>query len=333
MTAGGLDAVEVCDHIQALSVIRTGEVDLVMLALPVDEVAAMDLPAVMRRVSPAAYLPVMILADNPTEQQLCGYLQYGADEIITSRTSAAQMIARTRSLLRVRDLHEQLYQSRATLEDALQRERRLLAKLQSDNAQLQTLATTDPLTHVHNVRAFSDILRHEFSTARRYNCSLGLLVLDVDHFKLVNDTCGHPSGDFVLKELAVILKQSLRDSDVTARTGGEEFSVLLPRASRRQTAQSAERLRAAVAARLFSVYGHDIRVTISIGMACYPADAAATEPDMLFYFADQALLAAKQAGRDRVVSFHHLSRATRGRLQRQYAQAQQPQPREQTVAG
>jgi two-component system cell cycle response regulator len=133
----------------------------------------------------------------------------------------------------VKDLHDKLAASRLALQEALRRERKLLAKLRRDNAHLQALVTTDPLTHVQNRRSFRDILDHEFKMARRYNQPLGLLALDVDHFKVVNDSHGHPSGDYVLKELAVILTRSVRESDVVARTGGEEFCVLLPKAATR----------------------------------------------------------------------------------------------------
>jgi diguanylate cyclase (GGDEF)-like protein len=173
---------------------------------------------------------------------------------------------------------------------------------------------------VQNVRSFRDILEHEFRIAKRYNQHLSLLVLDVDHFKLVNDNHGHPSGDYVLKEMAVTMKQSVRESDVVSRTGGEEFAVILPKADRSQAAMFAERIRRTIASREFTVYGRSIRVTASVGCTCYPADAEATEADMLVYFADQALLSAKESGRDRVVEFHELAPEVRRRLRRQYLQ-------------
>jgi diguanylate cyclase len=151
-------------------------------------------------------------------------------------------------------------------------------------------------------------------------------MLDVDHFKIVNDTHGHPSGDYVLKELAVILKNSVRDSDVVARTGGEEFSVILPKADREQAAQFAERIRCETSQREFDVYGKKIHVTISIGFATYPLDAEITDAEMLVYFADQALLHAKESGRDRVVPFGELDLVVRRRLRRQHLQMKEAHP-------
>jgi diguanylate cyclase (GGDEF)-like protein len=239
-----------------------------------------------------------------------------------------EMVARIRSLLRIKELHDQLHASRAALRDSLFRERKLLSKLRRDNAHLQVLATTDSLTRLQNAGSFREILGHEFHVARRYDHSLSLLMLDVDHFKLVNDTHGHPSGDYVLKELAVILKRSVRESDVVARTGGEEFGIILPKADRRRAAIFAARIRREVAAKEFAVYGHIIHVTASVGVATFPADAETTEPGMLLYFADQALLEAKETGRDRVVPFSGMDPSVRYRLRRQYAamHSEKPQP-------
>jgi diguanylate cyclase (GGDEF)-like protein len=314
----GWDVIAVADHIEALAAIRGPGVDVAVFHMPIDDMDAMDLPGVLRQIAPAAYLPVVILAPTLAEEQRCRFLDSGADDVISCATSGAEMVARIGALLRVKHLHDELATSRAALQEALRRERELLAKLKQDNEHLQALATTDPLTHVQNVRSFHDILEHEFKMARRYNHCLSLLMLDLDHFKVVNDTHGHPSGDYVLKELAVILKQSVRDSDVVARTGGEEFSVILPKADPEQSSRFAERIRSEVYRRKFIVYGQQIHITTSIGLATYPSDAEIVEPEMLAYFGDQALLLAKESGRDRVVAVRDLASPTRRRLRQQY---------------
>ena len=303
---------------------RNRWVDLALLHLPLDDLVAMDLPNVLRNVSSSSYLPVIIMADSPAEQHRCRFLDSGADEVMCTSVSADELVARVRAALRVKELHDQLAASRLALHEALRRERKLLTKLRRDNAHLQALATIDPLTRVQNRRSMRDILDHEFKIAKRYGQPLSLLTLDVDHFKVVNDTHGHPSGDYVLKELAVILTRSVRESDVVARTGGEEFCVLLPKADADQAAQLAERIRREVAARTFRVYGRTIHVTTSLGSATWPGDAEITEPDMLVYFADQALLVAKETGRDRVVAVRDLDPAVRCRLRRQYQAVNSP---------
>ena len=316
----GWAVTQVVEFIEALSVVRNQRVDLALLNLPTDDAVATDFPNVLRGVAPAAYLPVIIVADTAAEQQRCRFLDAGADDVVCLATSGGELVARVGAMLRIKDLHDQLAVSRVALQEALRRERKLLAKLRRDNANLQTLATTDPLTHVENRRSFQDVLEHEFKIARRYNQPLSLLGLDVDHFKMVNDCHGHPSGDYVLKELAVILKQSVRESDVVARTGGEEFCVLLPKAGPEQAARFAERIREEVAKRKFIAYGQTIHVTTSVGLATYPNDAEITAPDMLVYLADQALLLAKETGRDRVTCLCDVPMVVRSRWRLRYEQ-------------
>ena len=294
--------------------------DLALLNLPADDAVATDLPNVLRGVASAIYLPVIIVADTAAEQQRCRFLNAGADDVVCLKATGGELVSRIGAMLRIKELNDQLAVSRGALEESLRRERKLLAKLKRDNANLQTLVTTDALTHVENRRSFQDILQHEFNMARRYNQPLSLLALDVDHFKMVNDCHGHPSGDYVLKEFAVILKQTIREADVVARTGGEEFAILLPKAGPAQAARLAERVRQAVAERQFVTYGQTIHVTTSVGLATYPNDAEITDPDTLVYMADQALLTAKETGRDRVRALCDIPMAIRNRWRQRYLQ-------------
>jgi len=316
----GLAVTQVAEFIDALSAARNQRIDLALLNLPVDDAEATDFPNVLRSVALAAYLPVIIVADGAAVGHRCRFLDAGADDVVCATTSADELVARVGAMLRVKELHDQLAVSQVALQEALRRERKLLAKLRRDNANLLTLVTTDPLTHVENRRSFQDILAHEFKMARRYKQPLSLLGLDVDHFKLVNDCHGHPSGDYVLKELAVILKQSVRESDVVARTGGEEFCVLLPKAGPEQAARFAERIREEVANRKFIAYGQTIHVTTSVGLATYPNDVEITSPNMLVYLADQALLLAKETGRDRVTALRDVPTPARNRWRMRYQQ-------------
>ncbi len=320
----GLVVNQVGEFIDALSMACNRGVDLALLDLPADDAEATDFPNVLRGVALAPYLPVIIVADGTDVRHRCRFLDAGADDVVSTDTSADELVARVRAMLRVKELHEQLAVSRVALQEALRRERKLLAKMRRDNANLLTLVTTDPLTHVENRRSFQDVLAHEFKMARRYNQPISLLALDVDHFKLVNDCHGHPSGDYVLKEFAVIMKQAVRDSDVVARTGGEEFCVVLPKAGPDQAARFAERIREEVAKRKFIAYGQQIHVTTSVGLATYPNDAEITSHDLLVYLADQALLLAKETGRDRVTALCDVPMSTRNRWKRRYEQTDLP---------
>lgn len=306
------------DELAALYAVRNEPVDIVLLHVAVDDMVSEDLPNVLRRVSPASYLPVMVLVDGPAQEQRCRFLQSGADDVVCLSTGRAEIHARAAALLRVKRLHDQLAASHDALQQALVRERKLLAKLRRDNQQLQRLAATDALTHLQNTRSFQDILDHQFRTAKRYNRRLSLLAIDVDFFKRVNDVHGHPAGDFILRELASILTSSVRESDVVCRTGGEEFSVILPEADALQAAAFAERIRSVTEAREFLVHAQPLRITVSLGLATFPTDVEITSPALLVYLADQALLAAKSAGRNRVLPFHTLPPDQRARLRAQY---------------
>ena len=168
------------------------------------------------------------------------------------------------------------------------------ATLEAQNAKLEQLATTDALTGVWNRRKFNELVAAEVARAQRYQQPLSLALADVDHFKRVNDTYGHDVGDAVLRELADVLREQVREVDSVARWGGEEFVVLCPGVRTAGCREFAERLRAVVAGRVFPAVG---RVTVSLGVT---AHARGDTPDALFTRADAALYAAKESGRDRV---------------------------------
>jgi diguanylate cyclase (GGDEF)-like protein len=160
---------------------------------------------------------------------------------------------------------------------------------------LVALATTDPLTSLANRRSFRDRLEAECARSVRAGAPLGLALVDLDHFKRVNDTHGHQAGDAVLRELALRLRRSARREDVVARVGGEEFAWLLPEADLDAAMEAAERLRRRIAEEPFPIVG---RITASIGVATLDAG-----PDELVRDADRALYRAKDAGRDLCVAW------------------------------
>jgi two-component system cell cycle response regulator len=171
----------------------------------------------------------------------------------------------------------------------------------ADNARLEHLATTDPLTALLNRRALTDRLTTEMERALRYDGTVALLLIDLDHFKRVNDTHGHLVGDAVLRGVAELLVQAVRTSDLVGRYGGEEFLVVLPETDDEGAAAFAERVRERVAAHEFRGWddGRALRMTASIGVATFPAARIESVVD-LFARADAALYRAKADGRDRV---------------------------------
>ncbi|MEU8076391.1 diguanylate cyclase [Catellatospora citrea] len=165
-------------------------------------------------------------------------------------------------------------------------------------AVLVDLATTDPLTGLPNRRALRTGLDRELDHARRHVTPLSLILLDLDHFKAINDEHGHLGGDAVLRRVAEILKAQLRSTDLAARHGGEEFAVLLPDTPNDAAKRTAERVRAALSAAPIELHGRSVKVTASLGVVAYPEHGLTTEE--LVRRADAALYNAKRAGRDRV---------------------------------
>jgi diguanylate cyclase (GGDEF)-like protein len=159
----------------------------------------------------------------------------------------------------------------------------------------------DALTGIFNREHFEECLRSEMAYARRHETSVGLLLFDLDFFKAVNDTHGHPAGDAVLRHVTALVSRKLRTEDVFARVGGEEFAVIVRGTTLRRLARDGERLRVAVSTSPAHFDGRQIPVTISVG--CATSDCTTSPTDQsLVDLADQRLYRAKQTGRDRVVS-------------------------------
>lgn len=159
------------------------------------------------------------------------------------------------------------------------------------------LATIDPLTGLHNRRAFLELMRVELERAERHELPFSMILLDVDHFKAINDSRGHGAGDQVLSALGRLLRERLRKSDIAARWGGEEFVLALPNTDRSSGAALAEGLRAAVQALDIAQSDGSIAVTASLGLAVYRRGESA---EVLLDRADRAMYGAKANGRNRV---------------------------------
>jgi diguanylate cyclase (GGDEF)-like protein len=165
--------------------------------------------------------------------------------------------------------------------------------------EIYRLMTVDGLTQIFNRRYFNEALEREVNRAKRYDRALSLLTFDIDHFKKVNDTYGHLAGDSMLRIIAAAVKSRLRREDIFARTGGEEFAVLLPEVPIDGARITAEKVRAVVEATPVKHDQDTLRCTVSVGVAALSRDDAS--PEDLYKRTDERLYEAKQAGRNRVV--------------------------------
>jgi two-component system cell cycle response regulator len=176
----------------------------------------------------------------------------------------------------------------------------LFESVEISNLQLEKLAITDGLTGAYNHRHFRTRLDEEFARAGRYGIPLSCIMMDVDHFKNINDSFGHAQGDRILREISDLLKNNVRKIDIVARYGGEEFVVLLPNTNKEGAFIEAERLREAVEAYRYSARDRFMEITISLGVSTFPSLEIVSADDLLGK-SDDALYEAKRSGRNKTV--------------------------------
>lgn len=168
--------------------------------------------------------------------------------------------------------------------------------------QVEELSLTDSLTGLANRRQFDQTLARELSRARRYGDALSLVILDIDHFKDINDTWGHPAGDAALQQLAGILREHTRVEDLAARVGGEEMALILPHSGTDQAAQLTERLRERIQQTSFLWEENAIQLTCSFGICGGTGEMLPEEPSELYTRTDAALYCAKEQGRNCIIT-------------------------------
>ena len=225
------------------------------------------------------YVYVLMLTSRDRKQDLVEGIEAGADDYLIKPFDAHELRAHLHAGKRILDLQQQLISAR----DAL-----------------RVQATHDPLTGLWNHAAIFDILRRELERAQRQRTSLGVVMADLDHFKQINDTYGHPAGDAVLCEATRRMQSAVRTYDSIGRYGGEEFLIVVPGAEEASTLQQAERLRASISKAPIKVnHSSAIPLTISLGVTA-PAEPAASNLESLLRAADLALYEAKRKGRNRV---------------------------------
>ncbi len=265
------------DAMEAISKAREGDFDVALVDQQLPGVSGQELIGTLREALPE--LPLVMLTGHGDERLAVEVMKAGAYDYLRKHDLDANTLARV-----LRNVLE-----RARLEN----------EVRTVNARLREWAIRDGLTGLYNHRHFQELLRTEMARARRYGQPLGCLMLDIDHFKQVNDTYGHPLGDEVLKRLAATLTDVAREVDIIARYGGEEFVVILPNTDREGACRLAERIREAVAARTVEFEGEPVRTTVSIGVATHH-DPGVSDERELIKRADNALYHAKRNGRDQV---------------------------------
>lgn len=226
------------------------------------------------------YVYILMLTAKDRKQDIVQGIEAGADEYMIKPFDAHELKAHLLAGKRILDLQEQLITARE---------------------ELRIQATHDLLTGLWNHTSILDIVQVELERAQRQHTPLGLVMGDLDHFKSINDTYGHPAGDAVLREVARRMHSVVRPYDSVGRYGGEEFLVVIPACDLVDARHQAERLRASVRGQPIALGEASLPVTISLGVAA-TGEPKSTDPESLLRAADAALYLAKRNGRDRVES-------------------------------
>ena len=267
------------DGLEGFKKLLASPVDIVLCDLEMPRMDGFKFLSMMKGRPELADTPVIILTGNDDRELKIKGLEQGACDFITKPFDPEELVARMRVHLKIKHLQDDLKRS---------------------NELLLELSNTDHLTGLFNRRFLMEALDKEVQRARRKEGQVALLLLDIDHFKRVNDTHGHLQGDVVLQKVAMHIQKELRSYDVAARYGGEEFVAVLPDTSMKEAFNVADRIRLSVQGMRFAGPLANERITVSMGVALFPSPRF-DDIDGLLRTADEALYLAKERGRNQVV--------------------------------
>lgn len=286
LASEGYDIISARDGVEAIELVRQCIPDLILLDVMMPKMNGFEVCEAIKSNEDTKFIPViMVTALNELEDKIKG-MNAGADDFISKPFNKLELMVRVRSLLRIKFLNDALNEK--------------VQELQKAKEELRQLAITDGLTGLYNYRYFKEHLSQELNRARRHKLNVSLVMMDIDHFKHYNDTNGHPAGDAVLKKIAKLLKDNIRNIDLAARYGGEEFTLVLLETNKASAKIVAEKIRRLVEEQTFEFEDSQPngRITISTGVATFPEDG--TDFDALVNTADQRLYRVKQSGRNAI---------------------------------
>jgi len=284
----GFQVVTAADGRQALERVVRQRPDVVLLDLLIPPPEGKDVLRAIKQRPATSDIPVVVMTIKRDVTNKVQCLNNGADAFIGKPFQFDELDAVLRSCLRKQRRSNHAY------EDAIR-------KLREANEKLARLILTDHRTGLFNERHLKKRLREEVEVSQRYGADLSVMMLDLDHFKRVNDNYGHDCGDQVLSQFAKLLADNARAIDIVGRFGGEEFLMILRNTDAVRAAIVGERIRRSAAEKLYSCGERQFKVTVSAGIASIPTNAALKNDDQVLKAADDALLKAKQATRNKVM--------------------------------
>ncbi len=295
----GYEVITAADGREAVKRGAAEALDLVLLDMVLPDMDGLEVLRIMKAARGDQFLPVILLSVKSDLDSRVTGLRIGADDFLAKPFADAEVLARVAAMLRIKQLQDQLRDAKKLMEQ---------------------LSIEDGLTKLYNHRHFQEELKREFGRAQRYNDPLSLIMIDLDHFKAVNDRYGHPFGDKVLRETAALVKGSVRDHDLCARYGGEEIAVILPKTMMTGALTVAERIHKGMNQKVFeeerpppkagerpeAAASAGVKVTASFGIAAYPSKDI-TSAELLVRYADEALYRAKREGRNAICVYQSQS--------------------------
>ena len=275
----GYEVLVACDGAEALQVLERPDAPaLIILDWMMPGMTGLEVCQRIRQRGSEPYTYILLLTSKSQKEDLIEGMDAGADDYITKPFDQSELQVRLRAGTRLVDLQAQLLSAREALREQ---------------------ATRDSLTRLWNRSSILDALTRELARAWRESSPLGVVIVDLDHFKYINDNHGHPAGDAVLREAARRMQAGVRQYDSVGRYGGEEFLILLPNCGVAESHSQAERLRKQLAQADIRIDDTSLRITASFGVtAAIPGEA--WTPEGLIRKADEALYVAKKSGRNRV---------------------------------
>ncbi|UTD28799.1 PleD family two-component system response regulator [Bradyrhizobium sp. WD16] len=269
------------DPAEALFHAAEGNYDLLIVSLGLENFDGLRLCSQARSLERTRHVPILAIADADSNARLLRGLEIGVNDYLLRPVDKNELLARARTQIRRRRYTEQL---RDNVANSIE------------------MAITDALTGLHNRRYMESHLAALAEQAAGRGKPLALMILDIDHFKSINDTYGHDAGDEVLRDFAVRVRKSIRGIDLACRYGGEEFVVVMPETDLRVAGLVAERLRRAIAGESFAIEKGAKRIDVTISVGISVLDRGGEAVSVLMKRADQALYRAKRDGRNRVVA-------------------------------
>ncbi|TDO96831.1 GGDEF domain-containing response regulator [Marinomonas balearica] len=257
------------------------DIDLIILDLNMPNMSGVDAVKHIREfqaTSDLSWIPIIFLSGSTVDEDIESGILAGADDYLSKPVKPKVLAAKVLAMARISEMRAELLRA---------------------NKRLEALATTDFLTGLANRRCFESALDEQIEKAKHYGIPLSIAILDIDHFKRVNDSYGHDAGDLVLSSVASRLQGGARKGDILARIGGEEFAICLPSTTLEQAVQACERYRMVLSNQPLSYNGDQFNITFSAGLVSLD-DRYVTKHELM-KAADDLLYQAKQGGRDRIV--------------------------------